>query len=212
MVRALLEGRKTQTRRIVKGPQLGPRAEWQKWEGESWRAQGLTGDIPVEWRGQILFCPYGVPGDKLWVRETWKATERESNGVDGILFRADDHFQPIANTKAAADLWCEAYHGNHGDNWRPSIFMPRWASRITLELVEVRVERLHDIQPGDCMAEGIELPQSVKDACASNQGGEFDTIDWDPTPHFAKLWDSINLERGCWHSNPCVWVLVFKRV
>lgn len=153
-----------------------------------------------------LRCPYGQPGDRLWVRETWRAEELAS-GLDGVRYAADNHFRSIENTRDASDAWGEAAFDKHGQRynplaWRPAIFAPRWASRITLEVIGVRVERVQDITYADVLAEGINMHSPVRKK------------DQLPTPRsaFAELWDSINAKRGFgWDVNPWVWVLTFKR-
>ena len=179
MVKAILEGRKTQTRRVIK-PQ----------------PDRVINGVPFEYLGhkyhdasdRAIRCPYGQVGDRLWVRETW-ATQKSI-----------DRFSPsyIGNA-ATVPLWYKADAVNGRSfiglgKWRPSIFMPRWASRITLEITEVRVERLQEITFEDFKKEGIEMDGS-----------------WDGS--FARLWDSLNAKRGySWESNPWVWVISFRRL
>lgn len=147
---------------------------------------------------------FGKKGDRLWVKETWRATEREGDAVDGILYRADLAFVPIHNTQAAADRWVAAYsNGRHGSAWRPSIFMPRWASRITLAItVDPYRQRLHDITSQDVIPEGAvfgEDPAQWKDAPMALRG------------RFQSLWEAINGEAS-WNENPLVWVIPFRRL
>lgn len=184
MVCAILDGKKTQTRRVVK--LRGASNDVSHWL--HYMAQGV--DMP---------CPYGQAGDRLYVRETWKCEELAS-GLDGVRFRADNKFQPIENTPEASDAWCDANREN--GNWRPSIFMPRWASRITLEVVSVRVERVQDISDADAKAEGMTLDDSGRrEGAGSFEDG------------FAIVWDRINSKRGLgWDVNPWVWVVEFKVV
>jgi hypothetical protein len=186
MVRAILAGTKTQTRRVVKWPKrAGPRALVR---GEAWYVDRLDG---TEWS---LSSPYGQPSDRLWVRETWAhvpvSAYRSSEGVEQ---RADPGDADMAAIYRAG--W-ERSCG--GIRWRPSIHMPRWASRITLEITAVRVERLHDISDADAFAEGLQT--------ATNEG-----IASDGTARgtFRALWESIN-GPGSWNANPWVWVIEFK--
>lgn len=205
MVRAILEGRKTQTRRIVKGRAL-------EWLDDS----GFTPEYVSSPENGL--CPYGKPGDRLWVRETFSletAVEDEAPPhSDGrpLLRRPEDDFdgyqplwtQPHYNaTDPARDLCCEregcAICRDHdcGPHWKPSIHMPRWASRILLEVVSVRVERLSDILEADARAEGISregVPEDVPDSVVFN-----------------KLWDDIH-GVGAFEMNPWLWVVEFKRV
>ena len=200
MVRALLNGSKTQTRRVVKAradKNMGPRCVLQPHE--------LAREVN---RGDYQNCPYGQPGDRLWVRETWQgplATE-DDHYPEGLYspkfceYAADGGPTPEFTT-ADDELVCR---------WRPSIHMPRWASRITLEITGVRVERLQDISEADAIAEG----------CAKNHNNYY----WGG-PHkagglkqmatarqaYQDLWESIN-GPGSWDANPWVWVVGFKRV
>ena len=186
MVRAILEGRKTQTRRVVKG--LTP--------GHAHTGRSLTGlGYPAsmgKWWAEFLHsepgspiyvaCPYGQPGDRLWVRETWAL--HPDDGEAGVLWRATDPGWDAEGT---------------GLKWRPSIFMPRWASRIELEVTGVRVERVQGISEADAQAEGV----------AAVQGDPEDHVD--PVDRFAQVWDGINGKRGHgWDVNPWVWVVEFR--
>ena len=201
MVRAIIDGRKTQTRRVVK-PQ--PPLRWSKvrWIDLlrcAWAYMWPNADK------HVVKCPYGQPGDRLWVRETCRAEELES-GLDGVRYRADMAFVEIENSQLASERWCSLAREVGADvlKWRPSIHMPRWASRITLEVVSVRVERVQEITPEDAEAEGIAL--TAKEQASTNSASKF-------CPKFRFLWDSINVKRGYgWAVNPWVWVVEFKRV
>lgn len=212
MVRALLDGRKTQTRRVVR-PQPssntdkiyadhyngGP--EWAFWLPDNRMTE------PRTWR-----CPYGVPGDRLWVRETWCGGQHGTS----VYYKASWH------------------EHEHGPRWRPSIHMPRWASRLTLDVTDVRVERVKDISPEDAKAEGDKERSGLPEFYSR---GVMCHVDW-----FSHLWYSINAKlkpvrrdgvithyesypwddiretrthRGKpWHiyGNPWVWVVTFRRV
>lgn len=182
MVRALLENRKAQTRRAIP-------SEWGDY-------QRTSGTLACNWESKTgretwLFndyhrCPYGQPGDRLWVRETWQNGLPLPDGKSIPHYRAD---------RDQAQL--DAYTGN----WRPSIFMPRWASRITLEIESVRVERLQEISEGDAYAEGIEVvPEDFY-----SQSGEASR------KAYKRLWESINGDKS-WSLNPWVWKIPFSRV
>lgn len=177
MVRAILDGRKTMTRRVVKGRDIRVGIGT-----VTHRKRRADGD---HW--EPLPCPYGQPGDRLWVKETWADTRTECkrNPVSyRATWNADDDF-------------------DRGFNWRPSIFMPRWASRITLEITAVRVERLQEITEEDAVKEGV-IP------CV-----EPDVVEHPPgcVCNFRNLWNSINAKRGFgWDSSPWVWVVSFKRI
>jgi len=178
MVRAILDGRKTQTRRVVKGdPNL---VRWMPIQIN--RNQGWENE-----HGNPINCPYGQGGDRLWVKETWATTEQ--SGVHKsdaeIIYRATD---PDWET---IEGWC----------WKPCIFMPRWASRIDLEITSIHVERLQDITEMDAIAEGMMFER-------------YDGNTYDELPAKEKLadyWDSLNAKSGYpWESNPWVWVIEFK--
>lgn len=210
MVNAILSGRKTQTRRVIKPP-LGPKAEWMRREGLCWMANGLLGDIPRIWWSKILYPKYD-PGDRLWVRETWQPFIRSMRS--GIRYKAGgekntlgDDFNSLCELlkRTGGDL--QYKYGDWGDpspsevryrdDWRPSIHMPRWASRLTLEVTGVRVERLQEIGAADCVAEGLH-PTMRNETPVKNR--------------FQELWDSINGKTHPWESNPWVWVYEFRRV
>lgn len=198
MVQALLAGRKTQTRRITKpNPPFA--------EGDN---------ITCQWAVGNEKCPYGKPGDLLWVRETWQ--------VRGFAFG-----KPISETRIAAP---SAFHYRATDDgawkpywgkWRPSIFMPRWASRLTLAITDVRLERLQDICEDDARAEGLAAiskdgGRTVKFGIPDRDGlpgSDNDGWDWsqwciDPRAAYFTLWDKINGDSA--HlTNPFVWVLTF---
>lgn len=181
MIRAILNGTKTQTRRIAKSIGI---------------AQGIghvcNGSDNI--RDWPQFCPYGKPGDRLWVRETFL---QDSNG---FIYRADGDFE--GNSKILG-------------GWMPSIYMPRKASRITLKITNIRVERLQDISWNDAIAEGVyddgkacvcEQPLDFVRSCGNCGGRLIDAIDL-----YKQLWESIN-EKGSWDLNPWVWVIEFKRI
>lgn len=199
MVRALIAGTKTQTRRVVAN--VDP-------DGTVWRSRHRMEGIRslTEAPPDILdWCPYGQPGDRLWVRETWNRTN--PGGDDGVYYyRADTHFPASIG---GGPIWSDAL-------WRPSIFMPRAASRILLEVTDVRVERLQDISDADAIAEGIEtMPEHDKNARPTGRtlGLERwpgDEPHWGrPQDAYAALWESIN-GAGSWDANPFVWAVSFR--
>lgn len=183
MVRAILDGTKTQTRRVVKPAH------------KAWIEMPVTHQLG-EWDKRPL--PYGKTGDRLWVRETWAAPHSE----DARPPRAIQCDQMRIHYAASED--------RGGLLWRPSIHMPRWASRITLEVTGVRVERLQDISEADAIAEGIEptMPNpghwNWRDYLI--EGGQTHAV-----LSYKTLWESIN-GPGSWDLNPLVWVVEFKRV
>lgn len=189
MVRALLSGTKTQTRRIVKPPR-NIVSLYRPFPNEPENVHGVDADGLIGWYAVPAACPYGQPGDRLWVRETFCLSE-SAPYADGKsdakpLYRAD--FKPEDDQP-----WY----------WKPSIFMPRWASRITLEVVSVRVERLQDISEADAVAEGCTDPDkrtiAPRTICHASARTEY-----------MALWEKIN-GGGSWAANPWVWVVEFKK-
>ncbi len=215
MVLAILDGRKTQTRRVVK-PQP-PRGCFFVMNGAGDKALCMqAGGSLKPWfvppratsADTFLSCPYGVPGDHLWVRETWGASPVISWGEDSYL---SVRYRAGGNEKKSPKSWKLSPHSGQ---WRPSIHMPRWASRLTLEVVSVRVERVQEISEEDARAEGAETYRGISPE-QSLPGPGFNDARLGDEPHrlpFAVLWDSINGKRpGCsWDANPWVWVLEFK--
>lgn len=232
MVRAILDGSKTQTRRVVKLRQLSG----SYYEGgaagvdfDGFRIPREGGPAPAKFSAEAvgggaymneeIYCPYGQPGDRLWVRETWMPKISHSCGDDVC-----DCETVYVNYPAGGEGMY--FHGGIPEEWVmpeaamrgksvPSIHMPRWASRILLEIVSVRVERLHDLSEGDAVAEGIErMPCAVPDTKLwknYNPGNGCTPSMSIPQNSFRSLWESINGEEN-WLSNPFVWVVEFKRV
>ncbi|MCI1157033.1 hypothetical protein MOQ18_12765 [Stenotrophomonas maltophilia] len=209
MVRAILAGKKTQTRRAIKG------IPWRSGCNPDFsqaRAFSNAGEFRIAGSQEMTTgfrCPLGQPGDRLWVRETWRPQTVHSCAMDacdcdsvGVTFAADGEWvlhtwsqNPVPDTWYLPDA---AARGN-----LPSIHMPRWACRLLLEITDVRVERLQAISPADALAEG-----------AMEWAGEQDTPirDLDPGDAriaFMALWDSTG---GYWSSNPWVWAITFKRI
>lgn len=185
MVRALLAGTKTQTRRVakpVRHPDLGN--------------VYAPGALVLEHEPQHVIdrcCPYGRPGDRLWVRESHWWFKDECDHETG--------YYPPALTADDVEYRADGESKRHG--WRPSIHMPRWASRILLDIKAVRVERLQDINEMDAAAEGVATwaPGALSP----------DSLNADPSDQFRWLWTSIN-GPDSWAQNPWVWVVEFKRV
>lgn len=230
MVRALLDGRKTQTRRVVK-PKLVELIEWfagdaeddtvapsdfvglnyYKWfdelkngkhveRGPEWLLHSTEypeeGIIPV---GRL----HGAPGDHLWVRETWAAPDycdeiKPSEFASCTWYRADD--------SGPFETGAIPVPGEKRGRWRPSIHMPYWASRITLRISDVRVERLQEISEADAKAEGIQYSERLE-GYTVEEGNFFHCSD--PRRSFEGLWESIN-GPDSWDENPWVWVIEFE--
>ncbi|SSW67224.1 hypothetical protein AVE30378_02512 [Achromobacter veterisilvae] len=211
MVRAVLAGDKTQTRRAVKLPHHNPLGQWEPTTvgGPGVRFSDGT-PAPSQaaiWHtrtGDAILCPYGQPGDRLWIRETVRA-EEQPGGLDGVRYLADNAFLPIENASAAADAWLDLhrYRGKRGAT-APPIHMPRWACRLMLEVTRVRVERLQAINHMDALAEGVGLNPSAADLAMTTPAGESM-----PRAMFRALWEQIN-GAGAWDTNPWVWVVEFR--
>lgn len=215
MVRALLDGRKTQTRRVVKGVAGADAIE---------PHEEFPGEFAVWMNGEqqhSLVCPYGCPGDRLWVKETWRAQEafdHMSPTEIGQAF-ADEYGEPWCPIRYVADGKCEGsveqWQESPLGKTRVSIHMPRWASRLTLEITEVRVERLQDISEADALAEGI-----IEYEADQDEDGDPAEYAWDEergrgevfpraSAAYADLWDHIN-GPGAWDANPWVWAVSFE--
>jgi hypothetical protein len=202
MVRAILAGRKTQTRRLVTVPWKGsrralPYEPWWVSEDGKLLAQDEYGDFH---EASTRMAPYGHAGDRLWVKETFQINhvkyvrgrlpKSRPTTLAEVLYRADgnyaEQFEQVDSPEMAI--------------WRPSIFMPRWASRLTLAVTGVRIERLHAITDDDAKAEGV-WHEPRHDGMLSH-----------PRLAYAELWDKINGKRAPWEKNPWVWVVDFRVV
>ncbi|QEL57841.1 hypothetical protein FYK34_07745 [Chromobacterium paludis] len=196
MICALLNGIKTQTRRMVEDLPPWPITEIVCDAGKTdlWMPNGPApsgrGMAAGHWRP----CPYGKPGDRLWVQEEW-ATDSSLDGKDPALFAA----WPVRYLADGEVRACGAFHGNTNGEARPAKTMPRWASRITLEITSIRAEPLDRITLGEICKEG--LARSIYEFRPATYGFEA----------FANLWDSI-YGPGSSDSNPWVWVVEFKIV
>lgn len=229
MVRAILEGRKTQTRRVIR-KQFSADAEPAEVAATSPEGGQISGHSGLWWDDaaacidDAIRCPYGKPGDLLWVRETWGDVNLE--GAPGIAYRADDDVRDLMAEPSFHDehgafnydderikpyafaVWSSDLIGGVEGRWRQSIHMPRWAARILLEVIAVRVERLHDISEADARAEGAREcdPASGREVLLAgpSQRGSF-------VLHYRDIWEQIN-GPGSWDANPWVWVIKFRRV
>ncbi|ECJ7676830.1 hypothetical protein AB3O48_004016 [Salmonella enterica] len=199
MVNAILSGRKTQTRRPIKWKQTRFTEIAERDDGSLW-----PWAEDCERGGDIWFaCPYGEIGDRIWVRETWQVIHDHIDESSHVEYRTYAPSIP----KEKDRYWHTVYAEHFGDEsredrgfpWRPAIHMPRWASRITLEITDVRVERLRGLSEEDAKSEGI-IPSA---------GGVLPG--WEYRINFRDLWMDI-YGTDNWEANPWVWVIEFKRV
>lgn len=229
MVRAVLGGRKTQTRRVVKLPDRDVR-NVRYWAPPSGRSQEGWADPGVNYhsygdRGELVGnhidpCPWGQPGDRLWVRETWathwmfddvpparitRYLRPEETRPDCLYYQADD---PLPE---------DPPHKGRIGRWRRSIHMPRWASRLDLLVTGIGVERLQDISSDDAIAEGLQVFN--EDGAVLWYSCSAPVEDWptgwtdSPIEAYRRLWNALNAERGYqWVTNPWVWVIEFERI
>ncbi|MGY6129140.1 hypothetical protein ACW9YV_27910 (plasmid) [Paraburkholderia strydomiana] len=218
MVRALLDGSKTQTRRVVKWLDLKPGINLQfsgltpSQVGGAWVLESPTRSSH-EWRCAQTPCPFGMPGDRLWVRETWQGPMWEEGRWD-----PDTDYQSPQYCEYRADGGPTPEYVDFEDNfhqgWKPSIHMPRWASRITLEVTGVRVERPQDISEVDAAAEGVESLRNEgeywKHYLESTASCDA-LICLSARESFRTLWDSLAAPGSDWQAYPWVWVVEFKR-
>ncbi|HDS0941037.1 TPA: hypothetical protein QDZ12_004337 [Pseudomonas putida] len=200
MVRAILNGQKTVTRREIKPSMRSADSSFElhQQEDESWRPMHTFDESCMDAKGteHPIVCPYGQPGDRLWVREAWLADAQ----LDSIAPRDLSQGEPILYPAdgSARQTGCVMVSQGRG---RPSIHMPRWASRILLEITAVRVELLQDITEEQAEAEGVNFLRHVPDADETLTASQL----------FECLWSSINGDES-WNGNPWVWVVEFKRI
>ncbi|HCM3841898.1 TPA: hypothetical protein ACIPPH_002694 [Klebsiella pneumoniae] len=215
MVRAILDGRKTQTRRIM-APQPADDIErciFSNPEAIGWKSslRHKHGSTTAH------FCHYGKPGDRIWVRETARCEWQRGDFKDaafetGVTYKADGERQSFRSAEQHK-TFPRRSHATNGDlAWHPSIHMPRWACRILLEITDVRVERLNAISEEDAEAEGIDMEalydsQDCYDCIADHNMTGRPTV----TGAFKYLWESIYGEES-WKANSWVWVIEFKRI
>ncbi len=204
MVRAILEGRKTQTRRIVE-VQPDPDDVHAPYPVADSHITFLDVVEKPEYYACTGLCPHGGPGDHLWVKETWSLARRSDDGefCSSIKRRGKASFESFLRDGYAVEYAADGERPAKAYRI-PSIFMPRSFSRLTLEITEVRVERLQEIRPQDYEAEGCTTGYSM---CELN--ARYDSL----ARQFRDLWDSLNAKRGYgWDVNPWVWVIDFKAV
>jgi hypothetical protein len=209
--RAIVAGTQTQIRRVV-SPEPHRRADWLRADmNEVWRAGTAAGEVPElgSWR-----CPYGAQGDQLWGRESWQFYDRTEDGDPCVRFAADNAIcWPRIRSESDAARLAEIWAGLSGaenysiDNcardrrWRSAIHMPRWASRIVLEVADLRVERLQAISEADAIAE------SCSGGHGSIKGYPYNAT---PREHFQSRWERT-YGPGAWGDNPWVWRISVRR-
>lgn len=234
-VRAILDGRKTQTRRVITPSRYMLRYTKERHDGFASLAQANEAAASAA-RSHLAMgyddaCPSGQPGDHLWVRESF-AIGRAAlpNGVGFVPFTGTIalHVNPGADEKVVYKAGNEYPLGDQPP-WRPSIHMPRRASRLTLEITSVRVERLQEISKADALAEGTRIPVTEKQTPCLQLSGKYPACQYPPfnsretiktarladwlRAYYASTWDNLNAKRGFpWSSNPWVWVIEFKRI
>lgn len=213
MVQAILEGRKTQTRRVIKN------------------VKGNCIPFGKKMVSHVLdaverdLCPYGKVGDRLWVRENFKVVETSSGGTsnEAQCYGEDDYFSAVVQYTDGTEKFCDDLYIDTEDNinqpeqavrfskksgWCPNIFMPRWACRLELEITNIRVERLQDISEGDAISEGVEKIFGEEHYSVWKDYTE-DRLILSPIESFKSIWNSTG---GKWKENPWVWVIDFKVV
>jgi len=210
MVRAILDGQKTQTRRIIQSAAknmqarghevISHREPGDKWYGDHVYSMRDRSGVWQDFTNEefLAKCPFGQPGDRIWVREAFRVMGCATD-VARLMYKASERNSFTESTRTVPVASCTK---QPSQKWTPSIHMPRWASRITLEITDVRVERLNSISEEDARAEG----------CA---GGHDSIPDYHysatPHEHFHHVWTSIYGAES-WQANPWVWVIEFRRV
>lgn len=221
MVKAILDGRKTQTRRVVKPQPAEVAASAGKMPGLiRFKASDLTLQT---WNDA---CPYGAPGDRLWCRETWQYYDWSEHGQPRIRYAANNDalWRKVAegDSDKVVNIWAELSGEDNfkidsrarDRRWRPSIHMPRWASRITLEITEVRVQRVQETSAKDILAEGAVLRPHMDEHLGKCPISAFDEKCYsDLQSLWSNAWHKIYANQGHgWDKNPWVWAITFKRI
>lgn len=201
MVKAVLDGRKTQTRRVIKAKRGFFVPDFSGGPDEDYESPWPVDEATDDW----MICPYGMKGDYLWVRERFCYGEIVAG--DSLPEEEDPWYIEQCKNDNAVIFYENAIRediGMEDVKWKPSIHMPRWASRVNLEITDIRVERVMDITVEDALSEGVET-------WVEKHQPNGDKRSIYPTADFAQLWDSINEKRGFgWDVNPWVWVVEFK--
>lgn len=222
MVLSILRGAKSQTRRLAKAP-----------AGYEIDGRGRNNGRPVvlcsltatPTGSRLVYCPYGGPGDHLWVREGFALSVRDIEGHEELDAKRPELWGHVAYRADPSKGDWLSYDGNGSRTprpvpWRSPLYMPRWASRITLEITDVRIEPLESITEADAKAEGVEA-----EWCDPNDGEQYESLSGEdiggghgytsPRSYvagFMRAWSRINGKRAPWETNPLVWVIEFQRV
>ncbi|HEX5426525.1 MAG TPA: hypothetical protein VFW94_23460 [Candidatus Acidoferrales bacterium] len=217
-VREILAGRKTQTRRVIKRySDEGVSTPASYYDGMFWFEDGDT---------MALECSYGGLGDRLWVKEPWSLGKSHDERTPHEVWSHLQNTRQGVTVLYKAGGWksvapFERQEPVYPDNepmpeWagkrRHAMFMPRWASRITLEITDQRAERLQDISEKDIAAEGVHIPSPFVGVGSDGYPIESEHCDKDPWWFWQQTWDSINGEKHPWSANPLVWALTFRRI
>ncbi|MFM3315914.1 hypothetical protein [Klebsiella variicola] len=206
MVRALLDGRKTQTRRPIKWKQTRFTEIGEREDGSRWPWSEDAEHACDFWHA----CPFGAVADRIWVRETWSSDFANYYPNDRVWYAADNNRRlDIEVVDGVRGIYSPESDVHVPFRWRPSIHMPRWASRILLEITDVRVERLNAISEEDARAEGIIDGGCLN--CGEPEPCGCANPEPDATDAFAYLWQSIYGQES-WNANPWVWVISFERI
>lgn len=229
-VRAILDGRKTQTRRVIK-PQPHPNSSAYGDVEESAKHAGEWFQWHCAEPGPSFTCRYGVKGERLWVKEPWGIGDH-GRLIDPCLnYRTGDQRPLIGHADGVWSMAGSRHVVNDADlvkvkeGWRNGMFTPRWASRLLLEIAEVRAERVQEIDEAGARAEGLAcvtkdgtlykygVPDIDRLPGTDDHGWPWSMWNTDPRRSYRRLWDSINAKRGfSWQSNPWVWVIAFSEV
>ncbi len=222
MIEGIQDFRKTRTRRTAGLKEINKNPD--EWIFKGWEIGTGAGYAAFERDGVVknVGCPYGFPGHQLWVRETWAPVNH--NGLEAIAYRADHYLYDLPKDiyfnflDPVPENWLFDICANDlltgsEKGWRPSIYMPRWVSRLQLGITDIKVQRLQNITEEDAMAEGIISGEVIDRDFSREAGTESKSVmflDYDVISLFHDLWDSINKKKGLgWDINPYVWVVEF---
>jgi len=208
MVNAILDGRKTQTRRIVTHiASIGRITEFGRSTTKGY--DGTFRDSKLRWHDLdhdelLVRCPYGNIGSNIWVRETWRLLDCNNQGccIEYNTIAESEKDIVFSNEKSRKQAW----HYINKNGWISPIYMPRWASRIDLRITDISVERVQDITEEDVEAEGCLLAEGYEELVRTFYQYPYREV-------FQDLWNFLNAKRGFpWESNPWVWKIEFERV